>query len=102
MDQQVESGFRATTGPLQEFGATPQEALAALMRHLSPDEATTIMILPFNRGDIHFTEAQQARLQELKAHQPALSMAEQKEMDQLIAASFDATIARTQAPLRAK
>jgi len=100
MDQQIASGYRATTALSQGLGTSPQEALAALMQQLSPDEVPTILILPYNRGDAHFTDVQQARLQELKARQAALSAAERKELDALIAASFDATVSRLQ-PLSA-
>lgn len=42
------------------------------------------------------TDAQQSRLQELKHRLPALSPQEHAELQDLIASSFDATIARTQ------
>src|SRR5438552_2946351 len=86
--------FRATAGTVQGFGATPREALDSLMAHLSGDMPTPIVIWPFNRGDAFFAEAQQARLQELKGRRVALTEAERAELEQLIEASFDATIAR--------
>ena len=89
--------FRATAGAIQGFGRTPQEALAALMQCL-PDEASVpIVIWPYNRGDAFFTEEQQTRLQELKQRQEALTREERAELEELIAAAFDATVARTQA-----
>lgn len=89
--------FRATAGPLQGFGVTPQQALADLLQHLADDAAAPIVIWPYNRGDLFFTEDQQARLQELKQRRATLTAEESAELDELIATSFDATVARTQA-----
>lgn len=55
------------------------------------------MILPYNRGDAYFTDAQQARLQDLKSRQATLTEEERVEQEELIAAALDATDARTQA-----
>ena len=44
----------------------------------------------------HISRMQQARLQELKGHQETLTAEEHTELDGLIAAAFDATVARTQ------
>ncbi len=79
--------FRATTGPREGFGTTPQEAVIALMQHLS--------------GDAYFTDVQQARLQELKSCretlQETLTVEERAELEGLIEAAFDTSIARTKA-----
>ncbi len=48
-----------------------------------------------NKGDAFFTDAQQARLQELKRRLETLTAAEYAELEGLIKAAFDATIART-------
>ncbi len=80
----------------QEFGATPQEALSALLQRLPPDTPAPIVIWPFNRGDAFWTDAQQTRLQDLKSRHDALSPAERSEIEELIASSFEATLARTQ------
>ena len=88
--------FRATTGTLQGFGPTAQQALAALMQHLPDDASVPIVIWPYNRGDAYFSDAQQARLQELKHRQGALTAEEGAELEDLVAAAFDATVARTQ------
>ena len=56
-----------------------------------------IVIFPFNRGDAFFTDVQQARLQELKTRRETLTQEESDELESLVATSFDATIARTQA-----
>lgn len=89
--------FRATTGPKEAFGTTPQEAVTALMQHLSGDAFSPIVIWPYNLGDAYFTDAQQARLQELRSRQETLTVEERTELDGLIEAAFDATIARTKA-----
>ena len=88
--------FRATSGQAHGFGATPQEALNSLMGLLPDDASGPIVIWPFNRGDAFFSEAHQARLQELKSRQASLRKAERAELERLVAASFDATVARTQ------
>ena len=89
--------FRATTGQKEAFGTTPQEAVTALMQHISGDAFVPITIWPYNLGDAYFSDAQQARLQELKGHQEVLTAEERAELEGLIEASFDATIARTKA-----
>jgi hypothetical protein len=97
MSYQDTAKFRATTGPKEAFGATPQEALNALMQHLSGDAFSPIVIWPYNLGDSYFTDAQQARLQELKGRRETLTVEERAELEGLIEAAFDATIARTKA-----
>jgi len=101
---QIAARFRATAGAHQGFGDTPRAALDALLSCLPPNGAAAaapdapIVIWPYNRGDAFFSDAQQARLQELKQRGPeTLTPAEQEEWDRLIEAAFDATIARTQA-----
>jgi hypothetical protein len=90
------SKFRATAGTFQGCGTTPQEALAELIRRLPDGADLPIVIWPHNRGDAFFSELQQARLQELKGRREALTPEEQAELEDLIAAAFDATVARTQ------
>ncbi|MBV9851782.1 MAG: hypothetical protein JO250_19105 [Armatimonadetes bacterium] len=97
MSDREDAHFRATSGSFQGFGATPQEALAALMRRLPSDAPQPIVIWPYNRGDAFFTDAQQARLQELKGRRDTLTPEERAEMEGLIAAALDATVARTRA-----
>ena len=86
--------YRAATQQTQAFGATPQEALAALLQHLPQGAPAPIVIWPYNQGDPYWTNAQQARLQDLKTRQAALTPGEHAELDDLIAASFDATLTR--------
>ena len=42
--------FRASAGERQAFGATPADALTALMAELTGDIPTPIVIRPYNRG----------------------------------------------------
>lgn len=88
--------FRACAGESQEFGETPQEALNALMTRLAAVPSTPIIIWPYNQGDAFFTDAQQARLRELKARRESLNEGETEELEQLVEAAFNATVARTQ------
>jgi len=87
--------FRATTGTKEAFGTTPQEALNTLMQYLSGDAFSPITIWPYNLGDAYFSDAQQARLQELKGRRETITAEEYTELEELIAAAFDATVART-------
>jgi hypothetical protein len=89
--------FRATSGSEQAFGVTPEEAVHELMAKIK-DVDRPIIIWPYNRGDAFFSDAQQARLRELRDRLESLSKEERQELEQLVEASFDATIARTQAP----
>ena len=99
MSQREDAQFRATAGEKQGFGVTPQEALSALISLLPGDAPTPIVIWPYNRADAYFTDAQQVRLQELKSRRDTLTDAERKELERLVEAAFDATVARTQALL---
>jgi hypothetical protein len=96
MNNRETAKFRATTGTLQGFGTTPQQALAALMQRLPVDAAVPIGIWPYNRGDAFFSDAQQARLQDLKRRQGGLTAEERAELEDLVAEAFEATVARTQ------
>ncbi len=102
MDAKDNAGFRAATGQTQAFGATPEQALSTLMQRLPGDALAPIVIWPYNRGDAFFTDAQQARLQALKARQATLTPEEHAELETLVASAFNATVARTQALPRVK
>ena len=67
------------------------------MQHLSDSAFSPITIWPYNLGDAYFTDAQQARLQELKGRRETLSTEECSELDGLVEAALDATIARAKA-----
>lgn len=97
MNNLANAKFRATTGSIEAFGTTPQDALNALMQHLSGSAFSPITIWPYNQGDAYFTDAQQARLQELKGRRETLTADERAELEGLIEAALDATIARAKA-----
>lgn len=89
--------FRASAGKDQGIGSTPGEALNDLLGRLGDAVLIPIVIRPFNRGDQYFTEEQQQRLVALRSRLEELTPAERKEWEQLVEASFDATIARVEA-----
>jgi hypothetical protein len=99
MSDRATARFRATAGDYQSFGETPQQALAALLERLPDDPVMPIAIWPYNHGDAFFTDAQQLRLEELKQRRNSLTAEEQAELDDLVAASFDATTARVRSLL---
>ncbi len=86
--------FRATTGPQEAFGVTPQEAVTALIQQLPADAFSPITIWPYNLGDAYFSDTQQARLQELRGRRESLTPEEHTERERLIDASLEATIRR--------
>lgn len=88
--------YRACSGEVQAFGKTPVEALNALMAHLTADAPAPIVIWPYNRGDAFFTTAQEERQRALQARRESLTTDERSELEHLVEAAFDATIARTQ------
>ena len=92
MDKRETASFRATAGGEQEFGATPQEALNALMAQLAGNPTTPIVIWPYNHGDAFFSKAQQERLQDLKHRRDSLTEPERQEWEHLVEAAFNATI----------
>lgn len=102
MDERENARFRANMGDLQGYGATPGDALNALMGKATAGVDQPIQIVPYNQGDRFFTAGQHARLQELKGRLHSLSADERQELEELVAASFDATVARTQAFSTAK
>ena len=89
--------FRASAGKSQGVGNTPGEALNDLLGRLGDAVMIPIVIRPFNRGDQYFTDAQQQRLVALRSRLEELAPAEREEWEQLVEASFDATIARAEA-----
>lgn len=89
--------FRASAGKTQGVGNTPGEALNDLMGRLGDAVLISIVIRPFNRGDQYFTQPQQQRLLDLRSRLEELAPAEREEWEQLVEASFDATIARAEA-----
>ncbi len=91
--------FRAVSGNRQSVGRTAGEALDALLANEGADvESSTILIQRFV-PDTYVTQAQYDRMQELIAGRGALTDQEDAELDALIDAELEATIARTDALL---
>ena len=90
------SGYRAFAGEEETFGADPQEALQRLLTSLPQEAMLPIVILPYNRGDAFFSEAQQIRLIELKSRREMLTTSEQREWEASVEASFEAASCRAQ------
>ncbi len=96
------SGYRAFAGNKETFGADPREALERLLVFLPQEAILPIVILPYNRGDVFFSEAQQTRLLELKSRRETLTLLEQREWEALVEASFEAATQRAQSLKTAK
>jgi hypothetical protein len=91
--------FRAVSGKRRSVGRTPGEALDALLAQEGEDiESSAILIQRFV-PDTYFTQEQYDRMQQLLARRDTLSALENAELDALIDAELEATIARTDALL---
>jgi hypothetical protein len=71
------------------------EALDALTADWGNDIQETAVLIQRFEPDLYFTEAQHARLQELLARRATLTAEERAELEALIDAELDATVART-------
>jgi hypothetical protein len=88
--------FRAVSGKHQSVGRTAGEALDALLaQEGGAIESSAILIQRFV-PDACFTQAQYDRMQQLLAHRNTHTELENAELDALIDAELEATIARTQ------
>jgi hypothetical protein len=92
-----EERFRAVAGSRKSVGRTAGEALDALLASEKGAgiESSAILIQRFV-PDAYFTLAQYDRLQHLLGHRESLSEAESAELDVLIDAELEATIARAE------
>lgn len=88
--------FRAIAGDRQTVGRTMGEALDALTAEWGDDIEQTAVLIQRFRPDPYFTEAQHARMQELLARRAELTVPERAELEVLVDAELDATIARTE------
>lgn len=87
--------FRAIAGNRQSVGRTMGEALDALTAQWGDEVEETAVLIRRFRPDAYFTEAQHARMQELLARRAALTSPERAEMEDLVDAELDATVARS-------
>jgi hypothetical protein len=87
--------YRAIAGGRQYFGSTMGQALDALTADWGDSVRETAIIIQRFEPDEFFTEAQQLRKSELMARRAKLSPAERAELEAILDAELDATVART-------
>ena len=92
--------FRAVAGNRQAVGRTMGEALDALTADWGDDIQETAVFIQRFEPDAYFTAAQCQRMQELLARRATLTAEARGELEALIDAELDATIARTEGLLR--
>lgn len=90
-----EPRYRAIAGGQQKVGATMGQALNALMAEWGNDVPETVILIQRFQPDAHFTEAQQRRKRELLSRRTDLTQEERAELESLLDAELDGTIART-------
>lgn len=73
------------------------EALDALTAQIGEPKSGALVLIQRREPDEYFTERQHERMQELLARRINLNDAERAELEQLVDAELDATIARTNA-----
>lgn len=89
--------FIARSGNLRAVGRTMGEALDALASQWGEITQTVPVLIQHFGPDRFFTQAQYDRMQELRNRIGTLSAGEQTELDSLIDAELEATIARLDA-----
>jgi hypothetical protein len=87
--------FRAIAGNRQSVGRTMGEALDALTADWGDSVQETAILIQRFQPDSYFTAAQYGRMQELLAHRASLTAEERAELEALIDAEIEATVART-------
>ena len=88
--------FLAIAGKNRSTGRTAGEALDALIAQEGDKiESSTVLIQRF-APDAYFTQEQYDRMQTLLARRTTLTPEENEELDLLIDAELDATVARTE------
>ena len=91
-----ERQFRAIAGDRQSLGRTRGEALDALTAEWGDSVQETVVLIQRFQPDQYFTQAQYDRMQTLLARRPTLTPEERTELEALIDAEVDATVARTE------
>ena len=92
--------FRAIAGNRQSVGRTMGEALDALTADWGDDIQETAVFIQRFQPDAYFTAAQYCRMQELLTRRAMLTVEERVELETLIDAELDATVARTEGLMR--
>jgi hypothetical protein len=94
--------FRAVAGNHQSVGRTMGEALDALTADWGDTIQEAAVFIQRFQPDPYFTAAQHSRMQELLARRAGLTAEERTELETLIDAELDATVARTAGRLHAR
>lgn len=93
-----ERRFRAAAGDRRAEGRTIGEALDALLAQWGDAEGSAVdaarVVLSRFGPDVYFTQAQHDRQRELMARHHDLSPTERAELESLVDAELDATVAR--------
>ena len=76
------------------------EALDALTAEWGDDVQETVVLIQRFQPDQYFTQAQYDRMQALLARRSTLTSEERRELESLIDAEVDATVARTDTRVR--
>lgn len=92
--------FRAVAGDHESTGRTMGEALDSLTAEMGNNVAEAAVLIQRFEPDAHFTDAQHLRMQALLARRAALTLAERAELEALVDAELDATVARTRSAVR--
>jgi regulator of protease activity HflC (stomatin/prohibitin superfamily) len=92
--------FRAVAGHRQCVGRTMGEALDALATDWDDDIQEIAVFIQRLQPDAYFTAAQYHRMQELLTRRATLTAEERVELETLIDAELDATVARTGSLMR--
>ena len=94
--------FRAIAGNRQSIGRTMGEALDALTASWGDDIQEAAVLIQRFQPDAYFSAAQYNRMQELLARRTALTAEERTELEALIDAELDATVARSEPLVRSR
>lgn len=90
-----EHRYRAIGRGRQYFGSTMGKALDALMADRDEAASETAVLIQRLEPDEYFTQAQQHRKRDLMARRARLSSDERIELEAILDAELDATVART-------
>lgn len=92
--------FRAVAGEHEAVGPTMGAALDALTANWGEEAQPTAVFIQHFGPDAFFTAAQHDRMEELRVRRDTLSSQERAELESLIDAEFEATVARAEKMLR--
>jgi hypothetical protein len=95
-----EPRFCAVAGDRQSVGRTMGEALDALTADWGDEIQGAVVLIPRFGPDEYFTGEQYRQMQELLSRRASLTAEERKELEALIDAELDGTVARTDSLVR--